>query len=681
MIYRIYGQKDSTIYEQNTRKAQNSGLDEVLEVTKFFDEDTETVHIGNSRILTQFDLTSLSASVVSGDIPTNAEYKLNLTSTQPDEVRTEYTLEVYPVSQSWSEGGGQFFDSPKNTDGCSWERRNNDSLWNTSVTQVFNGVPTQQIPTKGVVLYEGFSEDSGSAFLTESINDFNGNSPFSLLQDNKLIISASNFAGTTLVFPAYLLNTINYGVQFQIDPASFDDVAFRIKTPSGVVKTEGDYEGMIGAITASSTQSFDLTATETGDHELRFTFFDGSGDGTSTTGSFDEIYVYQKSGNLLVWETFTLNEGEFKLRNVISDVDASEQRLFVSESKLNFYAKQGGGDAHYSVELQKDINYQITASITPNAGAESENNFPTASFTIYDTDGVKLRTGIDGLQSEFTSPTTQSISFTPTKDGDYIFAYTFFDSGSAGASGSIDDFRINFSGSLETPATSESGFIHNTGGATWYTASIDNTKYSQTFSKVTSDLSVGVTKYVRDILEQNRPNDGFLIKRPTLEETGSVKYGSSKFFSNDTHTIYVPTLEARWDDSSFVTGSLSELTADDITLYMKNLNSEYKELSEDKLRVVGRETYPSRSFADSNPFTTIKYLPQTTYYQVRDVETNLVIVPFDTSYTKVSCDAIGNFFNFRFNTLQPERFYQFEFRVDRSGTKQYFDGFIFKVVR
>ena len=39
MIYRIYGQKDSTIYEQNTRKAQNSGLDEVLEVTKFFDED------------------------------------------------------------------------------------------------------------------------------------------------------------------------------------------------------------------------------------------------------------------------------------------------------------------------------------------------------------------------------------------------------------------------------------------------------------------------------------------------------------------------------------------------------------------------------------------------------------------------------------------------------------------
>ena len=41
MIYRIYGEKDTTIYELNTRKTQNTGLDEVLEVTKFFDEDTQ----------------------------------------------------------------------------------------------------------------------------------------------------------------------------------------------------------------------------------------------------------------------------------------------------------------------------------------------------------------------------------------------------------------------------------------------------------------------------------------------------------------------------------------------------------------------------------------------------------------------------------------------------------------
>ena len=210
---------------------------------------------------------------------------------------------------------------------------------------------------------------------------------------------------------------------------------------------------------------------------------------------------------------------------------------------------------------------------------------------------------------------------------------------------------------------------------------MDNPQYSQTFSKYTNNLNLDVTKYVTDMLEIVRPNDGFLIKRSSSEEADSLKYGSSKFFSNNTHTIYVPTLEAKWDDSTFATGSLTELTSDDITLYMKNLKTEYKELSRAKLRVVGRETYPQRSFTNSAPYTQIKYLPSTTYYQVRDVETNLVLIPFDTTYTKVSCDSTGNFFDFRFNTLQPERFYQFEFRVDRNSNKQYFDGFVFKVVR
>ncbi len=124
-----------------------------------------------------------------------------------------------------------------------------------------------------------------------------------------------------------------------------------------------------------------------------------------------------------------------------------------------------------------------------------------------------------------------------------------------------------------------------------------------------------------------------------------------------------------------------ELTGDDIVIYPKNLLSEYKENSKARIRIVGRERYPQRSFSESNPYTTIKYLPQNTYYQVRDAETNLVIVPFDTTYTKVSCDANGNYFDFWFNTLQPERFYNMEFRVDRDNRQQYFDGHVFKVVR
>ena len=215
MIYRIYGQKDSTIYENSTRKAQNTGLDEILEVSKIFSEDGNTF-IGNSRILTKFDLLEISQSIQSGEIINSPKYKLNLTSTQASEVLSEYTLEVYPVSQSWNEGNGQYMDSPLNTNGNSWERRSVNSLWATDKASVFNGTSVKKVPTEGVVLYEGFANGTGSAFLTESINDFNGTIPTAFVENNQLVISASNFAGTTLVFPAYLQNSINYGVQFQI---------------------------------------------------------------------------------------------------------------------------------------------------------------------------------------------------------------------------------------------------------------------------------------------------------------------------------------------------------------------------------------------------------------------------------------------------------------------------------
>ena len=59
MIYRIYGQKDTTIYESNLRKNQNTGKDEILEITKLYDEDTNSIWAGNSRVLTTFDLTSI----------------------------------------------------------------------------------------------------------------------------------------------------------------------------------------------------------------------------------------------------------------------------------------------------------------------------------------------------------------------------------------------------------------------------------------------------------------------------------------------------------------------------------------------------------------------------------------------------------------------------------------------
>ena len=676
MIYRIYGQKDATIYEQDLRKNQNTGGDEILEVTKFHDEDTNSVWIGNSRILTKFDLTSISSSVVSGDISGSIKYFLNLTSVEENEVQSEYQLDIYPVSQSWSEGLGKFNYTPTTKDGVSWQYPSGTQLWNVDSSSVFNGVEISQKPTEGILLLQNFSDGTGSLFLTESINDINGNSPSMSILNEQLIISASNFAGTTLIVPLYLENNRTYGVQFQIDPKDYTDIQFRVETPSGVIQNQDSYTDMVGNITTPSTQSFDLTSTETGEYKLRFTFFDNDGTSTSTIGIFDELFVTEKDGNTLVWETFSVNKGGFVKRDVIVNSDGNSPTLETSASKLSLKASNiGGASAEYTKELSNALQYTITSEL-------DLGNYPSIGFDLYNPLDLKMTpTQVSGLQSSYTTSQTQSLVFTPPTTGKYRFNYSYFASGSNGATGSIDNFKIVFSGSLSSKPEIEASYFKNSGGGTWYTSSVNNTKYSQSFTKYTSNLNSNVTDYVNDWLNGSRPNDGFLIKRPLSQESGSIKFGSSKFFSNETHTIYVPTLEVRWLDSEFNTGSLSPLTADDILVYPKNLSSEYKEVSKDRIRIVGRERYPQRSFSDSNPYTTIKYLPQNTYYQVRDVETNLVLIPYDTTYTKVSCDSTGNYFDFWFNTLQPERFYQFEFRVDRSGTQQYFDGNVFKVVR
>ena len=94
MIYRIYGQKDTTIYEQNNRNNQNTGKDEILEITKFYDEDSNNTWVGNSRVLTQFDLAPISQSIVGGEISGSIKYYLNLTSVAENEVQSEYDLDI-----------------------------------------------------------------------------------------------------------------------------------------------------------------------------------------------------------------------------------------------------------------------------------------------------------------------------------------------------------------------------------------------------------------------------------------------------------------------------------------------------------------------------------------------------------------------------------------------------------
>ena len=106
----------------------------------------------------------------------------------------------------------------------------------------------------------------------------------------------------------------------------------------------------------------------------------------------------------------------------------------------------------------------------------------------------------------------------------------------------------------------------------------------QTFSNQSPDINVDVTNMVNMWLQGQYSNHGMLVRFSGSQETDSETFGHLKFFSRNTHTIYSPQLEVRWDDhlpcTGSNTGSLTELTMSGLAdnfLYMKGLREEYRE--------------------------------------------------------------------------------------------------------
>ena len=251
-----------------------------------------------------------------------------------------------------------------------------------------------------------------------------------------------------------------------------------------------------------------------------------------------------------------------------------------------------------------------------------------------------------------------------------------------------------------------------TDGGAWFTASVDgqyevSTSYDLTFDR--RDVRANVTDLVNNFIYSSSvyPNNGFIVKREDSgshgahpsssmfdfdagQEGDSSRLGNLKYFSRDTHTIYPPKLEVVWDDSSYSTGSLSPLSTTDLErlkIYFQNLREEYKEDSIVKFRIVGRELYPTTTFATTPAELTIKYLPSASaFYEVRDADTEEVIIPYGSG-SRISCDSTGNFFRVQMNGLQAERNYRFAIKVvSGSGTTDeqinfYDDNYDFRVVR
>jgi hypothetical protein len=216
-------------------------------------------------------------------------------------------------------------------------------------------------------------------------------------------------------------------------------------------------------------------------------------------------------------------------------------------------------------------------------------------------------------------------------------------------------------------STGTTGSFNGNGG-TWYTGSAA----SQSFSYETSDIEMDVLSSMNSWISGTLPNEGWIIKHDSAIENDTEDYGQLKFFGKETNTIYQPKLRIGWDDSSFSTGSLTELTSEDIHVTFKRLKARYKEGSSPTIRVFGREKYPLKTYTNTYAYTDVKYLPSTTYYQIKDIVTGEVVVPFNDDYTKVSCDSNGNYFKLNLTNFEYNRDYYIEIKTVRDGAVDYF---------
>jgi hypothetical protein len=223
------------------------------------------------------------------------------------------------------------------------------------------------------------------------------------------------------------------------------------------------------------------------------------------------------------------------------------------------------------------------------------------------------------------------------------------------------------------------------GGGYWYFTSGSNNVIlsgSATFNKNSNhDLDIDVTKLTQYHSNEWLSNYGMILKLDDNLEFNTSASVKLKYYGEDTNTIYPPYLEIKWDDYSH-TSSLSEVTSSEVIVSIRNNKGKYIDEGKQRFRVNARPKYPTRTFTTSSAYTTNYTLPTSSYWGLRDENTEEMLVDFDTTYTKLSADNTSNYFDIYMDGLQPERYYRLLIKTEIDGSTSVIDNNqVFKVVR
>ena len=226
------------------------------------------------------------------------------------------------------------------------------------------------------------------------------------------------------------------------------------------------------------------------------------------------------------------------------------------------------------------------------------------------------------------------------------------------------------------------------GGGNWFYSGsgVSSYKVTQSFDlRSDKDLNVDVKTIVSKWYSGSLPNYGFITKWSSDIEffnTSSIQ-PVMKYYSVDTNTIYPPQLEFKWRDySSILTGSESTIVSNpNIKMSLAENPGVFYSGSINRFRLNISSMYPARTFQTSSFYVGKNYLPTSSYYAVKDLDTNEFIIDFDSQFTQISADSTSNYFDIYMDGLEPERNYEILIKTTIDGsTRIYNDNYYFKVI-
>lgn len=182
-MYRIfYAERDTTLYEKYPD--QNTGIDQILELTKIASGSKLNGVIQgntyNTRFLIDFgsEITTLTSEVSRGNIPpigngaNSASVFLKMYAASANDLLTSYTINAFPVTESWTNGNGNYSDNPIQKYGASWYYRTSDDTadgWTTGSAAASSGTVQGTTNTDGGgSWYTGSGYQASQSFANEA---------------------------------------------------------------------------------------------------------------------------------------------------------------------------------------------------------------------------------------------------------------------------------------------------------------------------------------------------------------------------------------------------------------------------------------------------------------------------------------------------------------------------------